>query len=284
MKILDNIQGTREVMQVFRDRKNYIALVPTMGNLHAGHLSLVKKAQEKTDCVIASIFVNPLQFAEHEDFGKYPRTLQNDLELLHDAGVKAVFLPQDADMYPKPREETTVVYVPELSKELCGVTRPHFFQGVATVVAKLFNIIQPNMAIFGEKDYQQLVVVKQLTQDLCFPIEILSGATVREDNGLALSSRNQYLSATERKIAPELYKELVSIAKNIAQGHLDFSGMENNAVTALAQKGFKPDYVSIRRREDLKKPTVNDKELIVLAAALLGTTRLIDNIFVPQSL
>lgn len=282
MKILDTMQSAREIMQLFRERKKCIAFVPTMGNLHAGHLSLVKKAQQHTDCVVVSIYVNPLQFAAHEDFGKYPRTLQNDLELLHDAGVKAVFLPQDADMYPRSRDETTVVYVPHVSQELCGITRPHFFQGVTTVVAKLFNIIQPNIAVFGEKDYQQLMIIKQMTHDLCFPIEIMSGATMRDVDGLALSSRNQYLSETERKIAPELYKELVTFANSVATGCTDFSILEQKAMAALEQKGFKPDYISIRYCDDLKKPTQANKDLIILAAAFLGQTRLIDNVFVPH--
>ena len=252
------------------------AFVPTMGNLHEGHLSLVKLAKEHGSPVVASIFVNRLQFAPHEDFDTYPRSFERDCELLRGAGCDIVFAPDEVELYPQPQGYH--VHPPAaLADILEGQFRPGFFTGVCTVVLKLFNCVQPRYAVFGKKDYQQLMVIRQMVQQLALPIEIVAGETARAEDGLALSSRNGYLDAAQRAEAVALSFELAGIAAELRRGHLDWSVMEETAMKSLTARGWQPDYVAIRRRADLAAPTRGDA-LVVLAAAKLGSTRLIDNL------
>ena len=252
------------------------AFVPTMGNLHEGHLSLVKLAKEHGGPVVASIFVNRLQFAPHEDFDTYPRTFERDCELLYGAGCNVVFAPSEAELYPQP-QGYQVQPPAALADILEGHFRPGFFTGVCTVVLKLFNCVQPRYAVFGKKDYQQLMVIRSMVQQLALPIEIAAGETARAEDGLALSSRNGYLDAAQRAEAVALSFELAGIAAELRRGHLDWSVMEETAMKSLTARGWQPDYVAIRRRADLAAPTRGDA-LVVLAAAKLGSTRLIDNL------
>ncbi len=251
------------------------AFVPTMGNLHQGHLSLVEQARLSGLPVIASIFVNPLQFGAGEDFERYPRTFDSDCEKLQGAGCAAVFAPALEDLYPQP--QTYFVEPPELASELCGKFRPGHFRGVLTVVLKLFNLVQPRVALFGKKDYQQLALIRGMTAQMNLPIEILAGETVRAADGLALSSRNGYLTDAERQEAPRLYQNLKQIADALALGRRDFEELEVQALDALYQHGWKVDYVSVRR-PDLSLPAENNSAFVVLGAAWLGKTRLIDNV------
>ena len=257
-------------------REPRIALVPTMGNLHEGHLDLVRIARQHADCVVVSIFVNPLQFGANEDFGKYPRTLQADCEKLARVGAQVVFAPSEADLYPVP--QTVTVEPPPVAAELCGAFRPGHFRGVATVVLKLFNIVQPHVAVFGKKDYQQLYVIRQMTEQLNVPVTIVGGETVRAADGLALSSRNQYLSAVERSEAIRLYRILESIRQAVGQGARNFAALEAEAMSALQAHGWQVDYVAIRSRATLMPPQSDESALVVLGAARLGQTRLIDNL------
>jgi len=252
------------------------AFVPTMGNLHAGHLSLVKLAKDHGGPVVASIFVNRLQFAPHEDFETYPRTFDNDCELLRGAGCNVVFAPTEAELYPEP-QGFKVNPPAELADILEGHFRPGFFTGVSTVVLKLFNCVQPRVAVFGKKDYQQLMVIHRMVQQLALPIEIVAGETARADDGLALSSRNGYLDTAQRSEAVTLSRLLKAIADDVRRGRRDWAAMEEAVLRALEARGWKPDYVAIRRRSDLAMPT-HGEALVVLAAAKLGTTRLIDNL------
>jgi len=252
------------------------AFVPTMGNLHAGHRSLVKLAKDHGGPVVASIFVNRLQFAPHEDFETYPRTFDNDCELLRGAGCNVVFAPTEAELYPEP-QGFKVNPPAELADILEGHFRPGFFTGVSTVVLKLFNCVQPRVAVFGKKDYQQLMVIHRMVQQLALPIEIVAGETARADDGLALSSRNGYLDTAQRVEAVTLSRLLKAIADDVRRGRRDWAAMEEAALRTLEARGWKPDYVAIRRRSDLAMPTHGDA-LVVLAAAKLGTTRLIDNL------
>ena len=256
--------------------KGRIVFVPTMGNLHAGHISLMEQAKNHGDTVVSSIFVNRLQFGPNEDFDKYPRTFQADCDKLSNAGVDVLFAPTEADLYPEPQEYT--VEPPAIQHMLDGEFRPGHFRGVATVVLKLFNIGQPNVAIFGQKDYQQLMVLRNMTRQLTLPIEIIGGKTVRSEDGLALSSRNGYLSETERAEAPRLYRELNRIRDAIRSGDTNFANLEQAALSALAEEGWKSDYVAVRQQSDLTEPTSANTPLVVLAASRLGHTRLIDNI------
>ncbi len=250
--------------------------VPTMGNLHEGHLSLVKLARARGGPVVASIFVNRLQFAPHEDFDTYPRTLERDCELLAPAGCDIVFAPSERDLYPEPQGYK--VHPPaELADILEGHFRPGFFTGVCTVVIKLFNAVQPRVAVFGKKDYQQLMVIRRMVDQLALPIEIVGGETGRAADGLALSSRNGYLSAAERAEAVQLSAALRRIEAAVRAGSRDWAALEAQALDGLAARGWKPDYVAIRRRRDLGAP-IEGEPLVVLAAAKLGTTRLIDNL------
>ncbi|WP_028302935.1 pantoate--beta-alanine ligase [Oceanospirillum maris] len=255
-----------------------VAFVPTMGNLHSGHIHLIHEAHKAGNIVVASIFVNPMQFGPNEDLESYPRTLQLDGEKLAEAGCHILFAPSANEIYPQGSDNHTQVCVPELGEELCGAARPGHFTGVTTVVSKLFNIVQPDVALFGQKDFQQLAIIRQMTQDLCLPIEIKGVPTVRGDSGLALSSRNGYLTDEERAKAPRLYQTLVEIRQSIESGESDFDKLCQQAKAQLAEYGFTPDYLSVRRQSDLKPAEAEDSTLVILAAAHLGKARLIDNI------
>lgn len=258
-------------MSAWAQGKN-IGLVPTMGNLHAGHLSLVTAIKSSVDKTVVSIFVNPTQFGPNEDFANYPRTFEQDCNQLKALGVDVVFAPQTPDMTAE-----TFIKVPGLSDILCGASRPGHFQGVATIVCKLFQIVQPKIAIFGEKDYQQLMVIHRMVADLCLPVKIISAPIVREKNGLAMSSRNQYLSAEQREQAAGLYRELQFIVQQAKQV-TDYEAVTQTSTEKLNTAGFKSDYLTIRRQQDLHMPGPDDKKLVALVAAYLGKTRLIDNI------
>jgi len=253
------------------------AFVPTMGNLHEGHVALMHEARRHGDCVVASIFVNRLQFGPREDFDHYPRTFDEDCAKLIAAGVEHLFAPQEKELYPVP--QTYFVDPDPLQKNtLDGEFRPGHFRGVATVVLKLFNIVQPQAALFGKKDYQQLMVTRNLVRELNLPIEIVAAETVRAADGLALSSRNGYLSAAERAEAPRLYRLLGEASSAILGGERDWKRLEGEAMTELRAHGWIPDYVAVRKQSDLQLPSVTDSGLVILAAATLGTTRLIDNL------
>ena len=251
-------------------------LVPTMGNLHAGHLSLVRIARERGGPVVASIFVNRLQFAPHEDFAKYPRTLERDCELLAGSGCDIVFAPADNEVYPE-AQGYTVHPPPELADILEGQVRPGFFTGVCTVVLKLFNMVEPAVAVFGKKDYQQLLVIRRMVRQLALPVELVAGETVRDPSGLALSSRNGYLNESQRAEAAQLHAALHTLALGARSGRTDWQNLERAAQESLAARGWQPDYVAIRRRSDLSAPSAGEP-LVALAAARLGGTRLIDNL------
>lgn len=253
-----------------------IVFVPTMGNLHEGHIALMQQAQAHGDTVVASIFVNRLQFGPNEDFDKYPRTFEADCAKLRAVGVDVLFAPTERDLYPEPQQYQ--VDPPEIQNQLEGEFRPGHFRGVATVVLKLFNIVQPDAAVFGKKDYQQLMVLRNMTRQLALPIEIVGGETVRADDGLALSSRNGYLTLAERAEAPHLSRLLNAIRDAVVAGNRNFSELEQAAATELDNAGWKTDYVAIRRQSDLQLPTADDKALVVLAASRLGVPRLIDNL------
>ncbi len=253
-----------------------IALVATMGNLHAGHLQLVSAAKALADRMVVSIFVNPTQFGEGEDLSSYPRTLEADIEKLQSLSVDMVFMPDTAEMYPD--TGMTEVCVSHVSESHCGAARPGHFNGVATVVNKLFNIVQPDMAFFGEKDFQQLAVIRAMVVDLNIPIDIISVPTFREVNGLAMSSRNGYLTEGQRNQAAQLYQILGRAKQAVLAKHFSYAEIEQQTLQSLIEQGFKPDYFSICRRHDLKTATSEDSELIILLAARLGATRLIDNI------
>ncbi|MDR0777093.1 MAG: pantoate--beta-alanine ligase [Azonexus sp.] len=253
-----------------------IVFVPTMGNLHAGHISLMEQARAHGDTVVASIFVNRLQFGPNEDFDQYPRTFQADCDKLAAAGVDVLFAPTEADLYPEPQEY--FIEPPAIQNVLDGEFRPGHFRGVATVVAKLFNCVQPQAALFGKKDYQQLLVIRNMARQLALPIDIVGGETVRAEDGLALSSRNGYLSAAERAEAPRLYRLLTGIRDAIRSGNSNFAALEAKAVAELAAAGWKTDYIAVRQQTDLAPPQDRNAPLVVLAASRLGTTRLIDNI------
>ena len=272
MQVIHAVDTLRQRLKA----EHAIALVPTMGNLHAGHLHLVELARQHGQCVVVSIFVNPLQFGAYEDLASYPRTLQADCEKLQAAGVDVVFAPSEADMYPQP--QTVTVNLPPVANELCGAVRPGHFAGVATVVLKLFNMVQPQVAVFGKKDFQQLAVIRQMTGQLNLPVDIIAGETMRETDGLAMSSRNGYLSAAERLEAPRLYRALKLAAEAVEQGEGDFAAVESQTTQYLTQLGWIVDYISIRASSTLALATTADQELVILGAARLGRTRLIDNI------
>ena len=277
MKIISSIDELRDQLR----GQLRTAFVPTMGNLHEGHLSLMRLARRHGDPVVASIFVNRLQFGPNEDFDKYPRTFQDDVAKLEKEGVYVLFAPTEKDMYPEPQEYR--VRPPEgLGNTLEGEFRPGFFDGVCTVVTKLFSCVQPRVAVFGKKDYQQLMIVRNMARQFALPTEIIGAETFRADDGLALSSRNGYLSSEERLEAPALYRQLGAVAEAMRAGSRDVAAVERQAMEFLAARGWKPDYVSIRKRIDLQAPVAADLEagapLVVLAAAKLGNTRLIDNL------
>ncbi|MFZ6721272.1 pantoate--beta-alanine ligase [Undibacterium sp. Ji49W] len=277
MKIVSSIEELRDQLS----GQLRTAFVPTMGNLHEGHLSLMRLAKKHGDPVVASIFVNRLQFGPNEDFDKYPRTFQADVDKLEKEGVYVLFAPTEKDLYPEP-QEYRVRPPDDLGNILEGEFRPGFFTGVTTVVLKLFSCVQPRVAVFGKKDYQQLMIVRNMSKQFALPTEIIAAETYRADDGLALSSRNMYLSATERAEAPVLYQTLNEVAAEVRAGHLDMFELERQAMARLAARNWKPDYISIRKRADLQPPSAGDiaqnAQLVVVAAAKLGGTRLIDNL------
>ncbi len=281
MEVVTTVAAVRERIRRWHGEGRRIAFVPTMGNLHAGHMSLIQAAARHGDRFVASIFVNPMQFGPNEDFAHYPRTVREDERMLAAAGCNLMFMPDVAEIYPQGLEGSVHIAVPELSTILCGRFRPGHFEGVATVVAKLFNIVEPHMAVFGEKDYQQLTVIRRMVADLCMPVEIIAAPTVRESDGLAMSSRNQYLTADERRIAPAIYQELGRAAARLTAGDSHFAEIEGAAVRALESIGFRPEYVAVRTRT-LELPGPDSRELVVLAAARLGRARLIDNVQVSR--
>ncbi|NOU44184.1 MAG: pantoate--beta-alanine ligase [Methyloglobulus sp.] len=276
MQIVRTLLGLREAVNTYKAANERIAFVPTMGNLHAGHLKLVEEAKLSADRVVASIFVNPTQFGVGEDFAAYPRTEVEDEQKLAVAGVDLLFLPSVDDMYGDSAK--TVISVKNLSTLHCGASRPGHFDGVATVVCKLFNRVQPNLAFFGRKDFQQLVIIRAMTKDLDFPIEIKSVETIRESDGLAMSSRNSYLGLEERKTAPKLYQALCAARDEMLMGKKAVQAIEQDAKIFLQNAGFIPDYFTVCRASDLLNARQEDTDLVVLAAAKLGKTRLIDNI------
>lgn len=281
MQTIDTIAGVRDQVRRWRAAGERIGFVPTMGSLHAGHMSLLAAARYRADRVIASVFVNPLQFGPGEDFERYPRSPEVDAQLLTDAGCDLLFLPGVEEIYPDGRDSATRISVKPLSEMLDGAHRPGHFDGVATVVAKLFGIVQADVAVFGEKDYQQLAIVRQMTRDLCIPVEIVGAPTVRSPDGLAMSSRNAYLSPAERELAPRIYATLREAAARIDAGERDYAKISGWGVAELAASQFKPDYFEVRDAGTLLAPTADSKELVILVAARLGKARLIDNLRVP---
>ncbi len=278
MEILRDPGAMRAAVQRLRGGGHTLAFVPTMGNLHAGHLALVAAARRHAEVVVASIFVNPLQFNDPADYAAYPRTFEEDVAALGEAGVAAVFAPAPGSIYARAPGRNTRVIVPGLSDTLCGLFRPGHFAGVATVVCKLFNIVRPDVAVFGEKDYQQLLLIQRLVEDLDLAVDIVPVPTVRERDGLAMSSRNRYLDEAERRRAPVLYRSLCEAAAALEAGRKDYAALEAAGMAAVAAGGLRPEYFSIRRAGDLALPHPGDRELIVLAAAWLGSARLIDNV------
>jgi|TARA_R110000868_G_scaffold8977_4_gene45461 pantoate--beta-alanine ligase len=278
MQLIKEISALREIRRTWQNSAKVIAFVPTMGNLHQGHLNLVREAKKQADIVVVSIFVNPLQFGPDEDLDAYPRTLEQDSYLLEDLGVDVLFMPTTNDIYARGLEQQTFVEVPGLSYMICGASRPGHFRGVATIVCKLFNMVQPNLAFFGEKDFQQLQVIKAMVTDLSMNLKVLGVSTTREDDGLAMSSRNNYLKGVERKLAPTLYKKMQELVDEIYSGRRDFSRLTQEYKLQLATLGFNPDYLEIRNVENLLQPGHEDQHLVLLAAAFLGKTRLIDNL------
>jgi pantoate--beta-alanine ligase len=282
METITRIRMLRERVSAWRQLGLTVGFVPTMGNLHQGHMSLITEAKRRCDRVIASIFVNPSQFGPTEDYALYPRTPREDTELLDKAAVDLLFHPSVEEMYPGGHERGAVVDVPQLSGILCGAFRPGHFVGVATVVTKLLGIVQPHVAVFGEKDYQQLTIVKRVVEDLCLPVEIVGAETLREPDGLAMSSRNRYLSAAEREIAPRLHRALVAARERIEGGDRSFAAIEQSGMRALEAGGFTPQYFAVMQADDLKPPGDQASELVILAAARLGKARLIDNVRVTR--
>ena len=276
MRIVNTVSELRDAVRAWRLAGQSVALVPTMGNLHAGHLTLVNEAQKKADRVVVSIFVNPTQFGIGEDFDSYPRTELEDQQKLNASGADLLFLPAVSEVYTP--DAKTVVSIAELSKWYCGAFRPGHFDGVATVVNKLFNMVQPDIALFGLKDFQQLTVIRTMVRDLNIPVEIIAVETVREAGGLAMSSRNGYLTTEEKIVAAKLYQSLCAARDAILAGQQSYQEIEHKALLFLRESGFQPDYFSVCRVSDLKRAGVDDVELVLLAAARLGKTRLIDNV------
>lgn len=282
MRTVHSLKELRTILRGYRRQGKTIGLVPTMGNLHEGHVSLVRKAAEMADVVVTSIFVNPMQFGIGEDLDTYPRTLAEDQDRLASAGCTLVFAPSAEEVYPEGLAKQTQVIVPDVSDGHCGASRPGHFEGVATVVTMLFNMIQPDLAVFGEKDFQQLAVIRKMVRDLMMPVDVVGAPTIREDDGLAKSSRNSYLSAEEREIAPVVFQSLQATAQKITEGHTDFQALESEALQSLARAGLRPDYFNIVNSETLKPASPEDPEITILVAAFLGTTRLIDNLSITR--
>jgi len=278
MQTITRIADMRALVHEWWLARESIAFVPTMGNLHAGHASLVGAAHLHARRVVASVFVNPLQFGPSEDFTAYPRTPEADTALLGELGADVLFLPTVAEMYPLGTAGSTIVDVPGLSGILCGAFRPGHFQGVATVVVKLLNLVRPDVAIFGEKDYQQLTIIRRSIEDLCLPVKIVGAPTVRAEDGLALSSRNRYLTTEERVRAPRLYRALDQARRRLESGDGDVADIEREGMEALRAAGFRPDYFEVRMANTLAKPQGQNVDVVVLAAARLSRARLIDNL------
>jgi len=278
MDTVTTVAAVRECVRRWRSEGRRVAFVPTMGNLHAGHVSLIDAARRHGDRFIASIFVNPMQFGPNEDYAQYPRTPTQDARMLTDAGCNLMFMPDVAAIYPNGSERATRVDVPSLSRILDGEFRPGHFEGVSTIVSTLFHIVEPDVAVFGEKDFQQLTIIRRMVADLCMPVEIVGAPTVRDTDGLAMSSRNQYLTQAERQTAPVIYQTLQAAAQRLQAGDTDFKSIEQTGINTLEKAALKPDYFSIRRAQDLGAPTPDTQHLVVLTAARLGKARLIDNV------
>ena len=278
MKTIRDINALRDFVRGWRQDGETVSFVPTMGNLHRGHMSLIDLAQEYGERVAVSVFVNPTQFGPDDDYEEYPRTLELDRRRLSRAGVDVLFAPSREEMYPRGVENMTVVSVPELSAILCGEQRPGHFDGVTSVVSRLFNIIRPSVAVFGQKDYQQLVIIRRMVSDLQVPLKVVAGPTLREKDGLAMSSRNQYLTEQERAAAPGLYRALNECRDRLTDGFRNFAVLESTGRKQLVEKGFSPDYFVVRKAGDLAEPDSDSKYLVVMAAAQLGKARLIDNV------
>jgi pantoate--beta-alanine ligase len=278
-----SVAELRKRIQRWREIQQKVALVPTMGNLHAGHIALVKHAQQFADRVVVSVFVNPMQFGPKEDFAAYPRTPDADRLQLAVAGTDLLFTPEVDEVYPGGMDKVSRVEVPAFDGILDGASRPGHFTGVATVVAKLFNMVQPDVAVFGEKDYQQLLVIRRMVSDLCLPVQIVGHPTLREPDGLAMSSRNQYLTKSERAQAPLLRRVLAETGALLRDGSKDFRGLQTQAQRRLTEGGFHPDYIEVRNADTLAPAGPEDMRVVVLAAAWLGKARLIDNLSMDLS-
>ena len=278
METVTTIAAVRDHVRRWRHEGRRIAFVPTMGNLHAGHVSLIEAARRHGDRFVASIFVNPMQFGPNEDFAHYPRTPTQDSRMLTEAGCDLMFMPDVAEIYPNGSQRATRVEVPGLSSILDGEFRPGHFEGVATVVAKLFHVVEPDVAVFGEKDFQQLTIIRRMVADLCLGVRIIAAPTVRESDGLAMSSRNQYLTDEERRKAPIIHQTLLAAIARLRAGDRDFAGIERAGTEALERAGFNPDYFAVRSAGDLSSPDAGTLHLVVLVAARLGRARLIDNL------
>jgi pantoate--beta-alanine ligase len=277
MNVVHTKQELDEQLAEWRQHDDHIALVPTMGNLHSGHLSLVELAREHAERVVVSIFVNPTQFVEDEDFDEYPRTLERDTRRLKKSAADLIFAPGVETMYPFGLKDATTISVPRITENFCGASRPGHFDGVTSVVARLFALVQPDSAVFGQKDYQQQLVIRHMSKDLSLPVAIITGETIREEDGLAMSSRNQYLTDEERANAPVLFQVLSSVANDLQNGRRNYEELETESTGKLGDAGFDVDYFSIRRAQNLEIPDRDCDELVILAAAQLGNARLIDN-------
>jgi len=280
---VQRVSSLRAAVQAARKDKKTIGFVPTMGNLHEGHLELVRSAKRRAEFVVVSIYVNPTQFGKNEDLDNYPSTIEDDARRLAELGADVLFLPERQTMYPGELDEQTVVYVPKIGDMYCGKDRPEHFYGVTTVVSRLFNMVQPDIAVFGNKDYQQISIVRRMVQDLAYPIQVVGVDTVRSEEGLALSSRNGYLTVKEMAVAPSLQQGLLAMAavlkeKAAVVSKRALKALEESTEADLKKKGFKPQYITVCRQNDLKPAKKGDKELVILAAAQLGKARLIDNL------
>ncbi len=280
MKIINTIADIQSYVATIKATGKRVAFVPTMGNLHTGHLSLVKHAKLRADVVVVSIYVNPLQFGPDEDFDAYPRTMEQDCKQLIAHNVDVVYAAASDEIYPEGSEKHTHVSVDSLDGMHCGSSRPVFFRGIATVVAKLFNIVRPHVAVFGEKDFQQLTIIKKMVRDMYMPVEIIGAPTVREESGLAMSSRNNYLTDNERqRIAPTLYRTLLQARESILEGERDYDAVRVRAFASMSEVGIKPDYFNVSNPLTLQPAEPDEKDLVILAAGYLNKTRLIDNLY-----
>jgi len=282
MQVLRTVNEIRQAVSSARKAGKRIGFVPTMGNLHEGHLQLVRQAHTNCDVVVVSIFVNPLQFGLNEDWEQYPRTLEADIEKLTSVNTGFLYCPTESEMYPNGMATQTKVEVAVMTNVLCGASRPGHFLGVTTVVAKLFNMVLPDEAVFGIKDYQQLAVIRRMAEDLCIPIQITAAPIARAEDGLALSSRNGYLTAAERPVATHLYQSLCWAKQQIEGGRSDFAALEAEAKTQLKHAGMRPDYFSVIHQKTLEPAKAQDKQIAILAAVYLGKTRLIDNVIINR--